>query len=172
MRSDPEGILEGGLSAYALGDLEAAAAYFAEDAQYAIYVDQDILPFGGQVIGRAAILEVWRNMHAAFELLRHAARNVTARDDIVRCQVDFAFRHRRSGEVIDGVMRVVAQVEDGRIVRYREYHDQERIRAFMRLCDQSEKAAPPQEDVAKGAITLFVSTWPVGAVFDLAGLVS
>jgi ketosteroid isomerase-like protein len=172
MRSDPEGILEGGLTAYALGDLEAAAAYFAEDAQYALYVDQDILPFGGQVIGRTAILGVWRNMSESFELLRYAARNLTVQDDIVRCQVDFAFRHRKSGEVIDGVMRVVAQVEDGRIVRYREYHDQERIRAFMRLCDQSSSQDGSREESGKGAIAILLAAWPMGTAIDFAGLVS
>jgi ketosteroid isomerase-like protein len=172
MRSDPEGILEGGLTAYALGDLEAAAAYFVEDAQYAIYVDKDILPFGGQVIGRAAIVGVWRNTFDSFELLQHAARNLTAQDDIVRCQVDFAFRHRKSGEVIDGVMRVVAQVENGRIVRYREYHDQERIRAFMRLCDQSSTRDSPSEENGNGAIAILVAALPMGTAIDFAGLVS
>jgi ketosteroid isomerase-like protein len=172
MRSDPEGIFEAGCTAYALGDLDAAAAYFAEDAQFAIYVDRDVLPFGGQVIGRAAIQDVWRNMHQAFAVLRHAARNFTVQDDIVRCQIDFAFRHRKSGEVIDGVMRVVAQVEDGRIVRYREYHDQERIRAFMRLCDQSSSQEGSREESGKGAIAILVAAWPMGSAFDLANLVS
>lgn len=135
MRSDPEGILEAGLKAYSLGDLPAAAAYFAEDAVYAIYVDKDILPFAGEVVGRAAILKVWQGLLSPFELVRHAPRIISCADDIVRSQVDFAFRHRASGEVIDGVLRIVAQVTNGQIVRYREYHDQDRLRAFMRLCE-------------------------------------
>lgn len=133
MRSDPEGILEAGLKAYSLGDLPAAAAYFAEDAVYAIYVDKDILPFAGEVVGRSPILKLWQDLLVPFELVQHVPRNISCDEDIVRCQVNFGFRHRASGEVIDGVLRIVAQVKDGQIVRYREYHDQDRLRAFMRL---------------------------------------
>lgn len=136
MRSDPEGILEAGLKAYSLGDLPAAAAYFAEDAVYAIYIDKAILPFGGEVVGRSPMLRLWQDLLVPFELVHHAPRNISCDEDIVRCQVNFAFRHRASGEVIDGVLRIVAQVKDGQIVRYREYHDQDRLRAFMRLVAQ------------------------------------
>jgi ketosteroid isomerase-like protein len=72
-----------------------------------------------------------------FELQRYVPRNITSREDVARCQIEYAFRHRASGEIIDGVLRVVAQITDGRIVRFREYHDRERIRAFMRLVAQS-----------------------------------
>jgi hypothetical protein len=60
MRSDPEGVLEGALRAYAMGDLQAAAAYFADDVIFAIYVEKDVLSFGGQVSGRSAMVETWR----------------------------------------------------------------------------------------------------------------
>jgi ketosteroid isomerase-like protein len=133
MRSDPEGILEAAIQAYAMGDFPAAAAYFAEDVVYAIYIDKDVLPFGGEVTGRAAILAVWQDIRLSFENLKYVPRVISYDDDIVRCQINFAFRHHASGEEIDGVMRVVAQIANGQIVRFREYHDQERLRAFMRL---------------------------------------
>ena len=137
MRFDPEGVLESALRAYALGDLPAATAYFSDDARFSIYVDQDVLPFGGEICGRSEILKSWQNIAASFELLRYAARNITCHEDIARCQAEYTFRHRASGEVIDGVLRLVAHIVDGKIVRLREYHDQERIRAFMRLVAQS-----------------------------------
>jgi hypothetical protein len=61
---------------------------------------------------------------------------------VIRCQVRFTFRHRASGETIDGVMRIVAQVVGGQIVRYREYHDQERLRTLMLLVAR-EGTGPP-----------------------------
>jgi ketosteroid isomerase-like protein len=137
MRSDTEGVLEAALHAYALSDLPAAAAFFAEDAVYAIYVDQEIFPFGGEVVGRSSILSVWRKLREQFDLVTHKPRNITSADDIARCQVAFQFRHRESGETIDGVLRLVVQIVNGRIVRLREYHDQERLRAFIRLVASS-----------------------------------
>jgi ketosteroid isomerase-like protein len=133
MRSDTEGVLEAALHAYALDDLPAAAAFFAEDAVYAIYVDEEIFPFGGEVVGRASILSVWQKLRQQFDLVAHTPLNITGENDIARCQVAFQFRHRQSGETIDGILRLVVQIEKGRIVRLREYHDQERLRAFIRL---------------------------------------
>jgi ketosteroid isomerase-like protein len=133
MRSDPEGILEAALKAYAMGDLPAAAAYFAEEAIYAIYVDKDILPFAGEVVGRNAILKIWQEIAQAFDLLSYVPNILLCDNDVVRFQVRFAFRHHARGEEIDGVMRIVAQIDGGKIVRFREYHDQDRLRAFMRL---------------------------------------
>lgn len=145
MRADPEGVLEAAMRAYAMGDLEAAAAYFADSAIYAIYIEQDVLPFGGTVEGRAAIFETWCTILRAFELLRFELRNMTVKDDIARCQTDFAFRHRRSNAIIEGVLRIVAEIKDGKITRFREYHDQERIRAFMRLVESPFDRYPDLE---------------------------
>jgi ketosteroid isomerase-like protein len=142
MRSDPEGVLDGVTRAYALGDLQATAAYFADNAVYAIYVDADVLPFAREVVGRSEILRVWQEVREHFELLTYEPRNVTCEDDIVRYQIKYAFRHRASGEAIDGVMRIVGQITNGQFVRYREYHDQERLRAFMRLVDYDGNATP------------------------------
>jgi len=142
MRSDPEGVLDGVARAYALGDLEATGAYFDEYAVYAIYVDAEVLPFAGEVVGRTEIMRVWQTVREHFELLKYEQRNLTCDDDIVRYQIAFAFRHRVSDETIDGIMRIVAQVKDGQVVRYREYHDQERLRAFMRLVTGDVKTVP------------------------------
>jgi hypothetical protein len=62
MRFDPEGVLDSAVTAYALGDLSAATAYFAEDASFVMYIDEDILPFGGQVCGRSEILKKWHDV--------------------------------------------------------------------------------------------------------------
>lgn len=145
MRADPEGVLEAAMRAYAMGDLEAAAAYFADNAIYAIYIEKDVLPFGGTVEGRAAILETWGAIMRAFELLRFDLRNMSAQDEIARCQTNFTFRHRTSDATIEGVLRIVAEIKDGKITRFREYHDQERIRAFMRLVESPFDRYPDRE---------------------------
>jgi hypothetical protein len=45
----------------------------------------------------------------------------------------YQFRHKVTGETIDGVMRQVIVVGDGLIAKISEYHDIELVRAFMRL---------------------------------------
>lgn len=136
MRSDPEGVFEASMTAYSMSDFGTASAYFAENAIYAIYIDAQILPFGGEVVGRSAIRDQWHKIATRFELMQYSPKLVTCKDDVVRAQVHYVFRHRPSGATIDGTMRMVAQIEQSQIVRFREYHDQERIRAFMTLFEQ------------------------------------
>ncbi len=134
MRSDPEGVVEAAIASFGLADFEATAAYLSPDVKYALYVDKDVLPYAGEFEGRDAVLDCYKNIATQFVIVLYRPRNLIAVDEVVRGQVEFVFRHKASGETIDGIMRLVAEVQSGLIVRMREYHDVERIRAFMRLC--------------------------------------
>ena len=57
--------------------------------------------------------------------------------ETVRGMVAYRFRHKLARETIDGDMRHVIEVRDGRIVRINEYHDIALVRAFMRLVSHS-----------------------------------
>lgn len=140
MRCDPEGIVEAALTAYELGDYETAASYYAPDATFALYADNDIFPFAGEWRGRGAIVLCWQKFSAAFEVLRFEIRSISTKDDVVRCQASYELRHRVSGDVLDGICRLVLEVRDGQIIREREYNDVERMRAFVRLCEAANSA--------------------------------
>jgi ketosteroid isomerase-like protein len=135
MLCDPEGIVEAAMAAYALGDYETAASYYAPDATFALYADNDIFPFAGEWRGREAIIQCWEKIGAAFEVIRFDIRNIVASGDVIRCQISYELHHTASGETLDGICRLVLEVRDGQIVREREYNDVERMRAFMRLCE-------------------------------------
>lgn len=128
MLSEPQGILEAVITAFSLEDIESTAAYFAEDADFVIVTTPEIV-----LTGRAAITRRLQTVVADFYVETFAARTILPADDGLRTQILFAFRHRATGQVIDGIMRVTATVRDGRIVRWREYQDAERVEAFMRL---------------------------------------
>jgi ketosteroid isomerase-like protein len=140
MRSDPEGIVEASLIAYALGDFETAAAYYSPEAVFTVYADNEVFPLNGEWRGRDAIISCWHEIDEAFEVLRFEPRNIAASEDLVRCQVRFELRHRTSGEVMESVARCVFEVQQGLILREREYIDVEGMRAFMRLCGHTSSA--------------------------------
>jgi ketosteroid isomerase-like protein len=129
----PPDIVNGFNAAWAAGDIETGIAYFADDAVYAVHVSSDVLPDGGETAGRANIAAKLRRLREAFEYVLYRPLGLTAEDDIVRCQVEFMFRHRASGEVLSGRLRLVIRVKDGLIVRADEYHDRAKVEAFMRL---------------------------------------
>jgi len=140
MRCDPEGIVEAAMTAYAIGDYETAVSYYAPDATFALYANNDIFPFAGEWQGRKAIVDCWLKIGAAFDVVRFDIRSIVTSGDIIRCQISYELLHTASGEILDGTCRLVLEVRDGQIVREREYNDVERMRAFMRLCECVDKS--------------------------------
>jgi ketosteroid isomerase-like protein len=138
MRDDPETQFEAFTTAYRLRDLDQCARYFSDDCEYAIFIPSQILPFGGSIVGASAIYDCHVSVDRDFELLKYEPRSLLRKDQQIRTQIEFAFRHRASGEIIDGVMRIEASFRDGKVVIWREFHDCERIEAFMRLCSARE----------------------------------
>jgi ketosteroid isomerase-like protein len=133
MRSDAEATVEGVYRAWMLRDRDAMLAYFTDDAILAQHISTDVLPFAGTTIGKGRLSDridmVFRDWD--FEEIKLAT--LTIEGDHVRCHVDFRFRYKPTGDVLDGRMRYVFHVEGGRIVHLDEYHDAPMIEAFMRL---------------------------------------
>ena len=132
MLSQPEGILEAVITAFSLEDIETIVAYFDEHADFVIFTPSQIV-----FKGRAAIARRLHLVIKDFHVEGFAARTILPADDGLRTQIVYTFRHRETGQTIDGTMRVTAAVRGGRIVRWHEYQDAERVEAFMRLVQAS-----------------------------------
>ena len=139
MRSDPVGILEAAIMALSLGDVESTAAFFDENADFAIHMPVELLPKGGKFIGRAAFAKRLGNIFRDFHTVRFELRTILTDSEGLRTQVAYTFRHRQSGETIDGVMRLLASVKNGHIVRWHEFHDTDKVEAFLRLVESHNR---------------------------------
>lgn len=128
MLSDPEGILEAVITAMALEDTDSTLAYFDDEADFTIFTPSEIV-----FRGRDAIARRLRTVIGEFHVDRFIARTILPCEEGLRTQIAYAFRHRATGATIDGVMRVIVSFHNGRIVRWHEYQDAERVDAFMRL---------------------------------------
>lgn len=123
-------------SAWVAGEIDRAIAYVADDAVYALHLSDDLVPTGGETIGRANIEAALRKVRQQFDYLLYRPLGMRADGDAVRFQVEFMYRHRRSGEILSGRFRMVMRVENGLIVRTEEYHDRAKVEAFLRLFAQ------------------------------------
>jgi hypothetical protein len=151
MRADPEGRFEGVVAAYAVGDLELAASYFSESCWFAIDPAVGAPPAGGARQGRYELLKLWTEKAHRLDVIAYTSKPPKVADLLVRAQIAFAFRHRASGDVIEGVARVEAEFREGKIAVWREIHDENRMRAFMRMCDAKVLivgARPPPNEIA------------------------
>ncbi len=125
--------------ALSLSDVESASAFFAEDADFAIHMPVELLPKGGKFIGRTAFTKRLGNIVRDFHIDRFALRTILTDREGLRTQVAYTFRHRQSGESIDGVMRLLVSVENGHIVRWHEFHDTDKVEAFLRLVESHKE---------------------------------
>jgi ketosteroid isomerase-like protein len=118
---------------WAAGDTDSAVLLVAEHSVYSLYISGDLLPFAGETAGRDNIAVTMRRMRADYEYLLYRPLGLMAKGDEVRYQVEFMYRHRASGEVVNGRFRMIMRVEDGLLVRTDEYHDRAKVEAFLRL---------------------------------------
>lgn len=135
MRADPEGQFEAAVGAFSLGDIELAGSFFADDCSIEVHPLCASFPSCDGAAGRDQILQCWSLLGQRFEALTFEARSIKAVGPQIRAQIAYAFRHRTTFEVIDGSSRVEVEFRAGKIASWLEYHDDARIRAFLRLCD-------------------------------------
>ena len=135
----PIEVVNGFNTAWARGDIEEAISYIAEDCVYELHISDEALAFGGVTAGREKIAAVLRQIRKDFEYILYRPFKLNADGDTVRHQVEFMYRHLKSGEVLEGRFRIVMQVSDGLIVRADEYHDRAKVEAFLRLDAKREQ---------------------------------
>ena len=126
-------VIEEGLDAWAAGDLEATMRYFSEDVVYTLHLEENAVPLAGETRGKAALRAAFAGTRAAFEYILFRRMPLTINGNRAHNQVEFMFRHYATGELLTGRARFVWTVENSLITRCQEYHDAERISAFMRL---------------------------------------
>jgi ketosteroid isomerase-like protein len=130
---DPFAVVANFNTLWEAGDIDAALALIANDAEFELHISIDVLPYGGMAAGRDAIEAKLRRMRADWDYILYRPFALAADGNIVRFQVEFMYRHRESGQVLSGRFRFVMRVENGLIVRVDEFHDRAKVEAFMRL---------------------------------------
>lgn len=118
---------------WAARDKAASMKLLGGDFFYGLYVPEEVLPFGGETRGRAAVSDRLQMILNQFDTLLYEGTITKIVDDTIHGRVTYSFRHKATGEVIDGHLRQEVEVRDGLIVSWREYTDTEKVRAFMRL---------------------------------------
>jgi ketosteroid isomerase-like protein len=108
-------------------------ATLADGVVFALFVPQEVLPFGGETRGKPSVSDRLQMILDQFDTLMYEGKVTRTQGKTVYGRVAYRFRHKVTGEAIDGCMRQVIEVCDGLIVQLSEYHDIELVRAFMRL---------------------------------------
>jgi ketosteroid isomerase-like protein len=149
---DSRAIVESFFTSWAAQDVELAAMHFHEDMVYELHSATRELPYSGVTRGKAACRDLLFTIIKDFDYLKYEPHIIGVEDDVVRAQVSFIYRHRQSGEVLEGTRRLVFRLRDGLIVRMDRYHDAKLVDAFIRMTQQrtttDPSAIPPELPVA------------------------
>jgi ketosteroid isomerase-like protein len=129
----PTQIVERFSEVWAAGDFDRAMEFIAENCVYALYISDELLPVGGETRGKPGIEAGLRQVRRDFDYLVYRPLEMREKAGEVRYQVEFMYRHVRSGEILTGRFRMIMRIEDGKIVRADEYHDRAKVEAFLRL---------------------------------------
>jgi ketosteroid isomerase-like protein len=127
----PEDVVRRFNASWIPGDVESAIRFVAEDCVYALYISDEVLPFGGETRGRENIKAAFHMMRDQFEYILYRPQILAVDRDKVRQRVEFMYRHKKSGETLTGNFRLILRVKDGLLVRGDEYHDRPMVEAFM-----------------------------------------
>jgi ketosteroid isomerase-like protein len=133
LSTDPTEVVETRWRARTRGDWRLNSRFFDPNFQYDMNVPQDVWFFAGQTNGLPAYMDRMSALQGQFEILRYDPTIMSADGETVRGSIAYRIRHRKSGYVFDGGCRQVARVQKGHIVALEEFHDVERIKAFMRM---------------------------------------
>jgi len=146
MRADNKVLLEAAYAAWAARDLGATLACFAEDVVFTIHLPTEGVPFAGEARGRDELAKRLQALLDDFDFLTYTPVQITSQGIAFHSQVRFHYRHKATGLDFDGTMRHRWRIVGDQIVRFEEFHDVERVRAFFALLAQ---AAAERSDGAK-----------------------
>ena len=124
-------------------DLEMAVAHGHPELIYTIHNGREASPLAGVYRGPDACRDLGYAMLAEFDYLNYEPTIVGVEDNVVRAQVNFRYRHRATGNIIEGSRRLVFEIKDELIYRLDSYEDTLRLEAFMRM----SREAPPSGDL-------------------------
>ncbi len=137
MRSDPEAIIAGLLSAWRLQDIDATLAYCDPHIRYRVHQPVNVTGFGGETMGIDEVRDYMEAVCHRWTFLDLKPTACIVLGPVVRNQTYFRSIHRRSGQIVDGIKRHIWRVDNGRVAECDEYHDAAGLAAFVRMAEST-----------------------------------
>lgn len=132
MKSDAETLIDAFYASWRALDVETSLSYFNDDVHIVYHFGNSVL-FNGESLGKAAAREKLKQSGDGWQFveLRQTYNHVDP--NLVRCSCPFVIRHVRSGATLEGTLRHIFSLRDGRISKFEAFIDVALLKTFMRL---------------------------------------
>jgi ketosteroid isomerase-like protein len=137
---DSRSVVASFFACWGVQDLEMALVHAHPEVVYTIHNGVDASPFSGVYRGPERIRDLGYAVLAEFDYVMYQPEIVSVDGSFVRARVDFRYRHRATGNIIEGSRRLEFEIRDGLIARLDSYEDARRLEAFMRMTRHDEPA--------------------------------
>lgn len=104
-----------------------------EDVVHLSNVDGVQVPYASSSVGKADVEFRLSLILAMFELRRFSIERLVHGPDFSTSSVRAIYRHKKTGEILDVMIRFHTWVEDGLIVRIEEFVDARYLEAYERF---------------------------------------
>jgi ketosteroid isomerase-like protein len=118
-------------AAWTARDLQSVLQNLADDMVFALHIPAEVMPLGGETRGKAAVAAALQGLFDSFDFLAYDVGPISTDGATATCENHFRYRHKGTGDVIDGRLRHRWQVESGRARRLDEWHDVPAVKAYF-----------------------------------------
>ena len=130
---DTLALVEACYDAWAASDIDYIIDKLSPDSVYQIHAPRDVLHFAGRHEGRAAIRACLETIKRDFDFLAFAVDAINGGSSTARARIVFYYKDPDTNSQLDGCMRHVWRIENGKVVHIDEFHDVARHRAFLTM---------------------------------------
>lgn len=132
MKSDAETLVDAFYASWRARDIETSLHYFDDDVHIVFHFGSSVI-FSGESRGKAAAREKLEKSGDGWQFVELKQTYSHVEPDLVRCSCPFVIRHVRSGTNLEGTLRHVFSLRDGRITKFEAFIDVALLKTFMRL---------------------------------------
>ena len=125
-------IVQRGYAAFGRGDIPAVLEMLTEDVEWVGAGSAEVLPWAGQRRGREQVGQFFQALGGTLEFETFEPQQFIAQGDTVVVLGTERVRVRPSGRIVDTDWVMVFTLRDGKIARFRDYHDTAPLLAALR----------------------------------------
>ena len=125
-------IVQQGYAAFGRGDVPALLEMLTDDVEWVGAGSAEALPWAGRRRGREQVGQFFQALGGTLEFESFQPRQFIAQGDAVVVLGTERVRVRSNGRVVDTDWAMVFTLRDGKIARFRDYHDTAPMQAALR----------------------------------------
>ena len=133
--------IEHSLHAWARRDLEGALEPLSASVVHSLNLDTSLAPYVASAVGKDEVRRKLQMILDAFDFERFEIVALTTEPNRGRADVEFRFRHKATGEVLQSRCRFMYRLREGKIVLVEEAHDAKIVESFLRMVKSTETGA-------------------------------